>query len=180
MILTKTMNKVMVIILAVVLAAGVLTLAGCSGSSNSNNGKLNIDSPAPDFKLTDINGQSVSLSSYQGKNVLINFWAISCAPCVEEMPYLQAIHNDTSAKGNLVILMINAGEDQTTVKSFIQTNKYTFPVLIDKQLDVAEKYYIQYTPTTVLIDKQGLIKFNIVGAFKNQAAIEKQLAGYLN
>jgi hypothetical protein len=51
---------------------------------------------------------------------------------------------------------------------------------MDPQYDVAGKYYIQYTPTTLVIDKQGLIKVNIVGAFKDKAAIEKKLAGFLN
>ena len=176
MVLNKAMNKVIGIIWVFILAVGVITLAGCSGSSQS----LYIDSPAPDFKLNDVNWQPVSLSSFQGKTVLINFWATTCPPCVEEMPYLQAIHNNESAKGNLVLLMIDAGEDKTTVKNFIQSNKYTFPVLIDSQYEVAGKYNIQYTPTTILIDKQGKIKFNIVGAFKDQAAIEKQLAGFLN
>ena len=76
----------------------------------------------------------------------------------------------------VVLLTINIGEDPATVKNFIQTNKYTFPVLLDSQYEVAGKYNVQYIPTSFFIDKDGKIKTDMIGPFKNKAAIEKEMA----
>ncbi len=174
--MSDAMRKIFGMVLAVILAASTLGLTACSSSSEG----VRVDSLAPNFKLNDINDQSVSLSSFKGKSVLINFWAVSCSACVEEMPYLQAIHNDWSSKGDTVLLMVNVGEDKDTVKNFIQSNKYSFPVLLDSRLEIAEKYNVQYTPTSIFVNKEGNIKLIIIGAFKDKAAIEKQLASLLN
>lgn len=170
------MKKISGIFLVFILTLGALTLVACSSSSSS----LKMGDTAPDFKLPDLNGQSVSLGSFKGKTVLLNFWATTCNPCVNEMPYFQAMHEEMSANSNFVLLMIDVGEDAATVKKFIQGNKYTFTVLLDNQYEVAGKYNVQYTPTSVLIGKEGKVEFSIIGAFKDKAAIEKQISSYLN
>ena len=80
----------------------------------------------------------------------------------------------------VVVLMINVGENIETVTDFIQSNNYTFPVLLDSDYDVAGKYRIQYTPVTFFIDKEGRLRTTVVGAFQNQAAIERKFANLLD
>ena len=170
----KVATKATRLVAAIILIAGVLALSACSAGKGQH---LRIDDPAPDFKLQDLNGNTVTLSNFRGKAVFLNFWAISCPPCVAEMPHLQAFYNEWSSN-NIVMLLINLQEDAATVKNFVQSHSYTFPVLLDSQHEVARKYAIQYTPTSFFIDKEGRIKLSIIGAFKDKAAIEKQLAAF--
>lgn len=153
-----------------------IALVACSNSGEGQ--ALRIDSPAPDFKLTELNGQKVSLSDFRGKTVFINFWATTCGPCVNEMPVLQEF-SDSLSGIQVVFVSINTGEDINVVRDFILKNKYTFPVLLDSQYEVTGKYNVRYIPASYFIDKAGLVKINLVGPFKNKEAIDKQLAGLL-
>lgn len=166
------MARLIGIILIILLTIGTSALVGCSSGADA---QLAINSSAPDFKLKNLEGQALSLNSFLGKPVFLNFWTTTCGPCVNEMPYLQQIQNDWAAKG-LVILSINLGEDSQRVKNFIQSNQYTFSVLLDSQYEVAGKYNVRYTPTSVFVDAKGKIKAAIIGAFKNKASIEKEIA----
>ncbi len=132
--------------------------------------------PAPDFQLSTIDGQSVSLSAMHGHPVLLNFWATWCGPCRFEMPSLQEIYNDQeySDKG-LVILAVDIGEDAVTVQKFLLENKLSFTVLLDTDQSVAAKYNIRAIPTTFFIDKDGIIKGVKIGAFASTAEIRQGL-----
>ena len=129
---------------------------------------------APDFELPNLNGQSVSLSDFRGKPVLVNFWASWCGPCRFEMPFIQEIYEGWSDKG-LVVLAIDMGESPSTVKDFIQSHNFSFPVLLDTNQDVALQYNIRAIPATFFIDKDGIIQGTKVGAFSSKAEIEKSL-----
>jgi peroxiredoxin len=170
------MKKAIGIILVLVLTIGLLGLTACSGSRDG----LKIDQTAPDFKLNNLDGQSVSLNSFKGKAVFVNFWSSTSSSSVNEMPAFQELYKSWSARSDIVLLTIDIGEDKTTVKDFIQKNNYTFPVLLDTQYEVAGKYGIQYAPTSILIGKDGKVQLNTIGGFKDVAAIEKQLANFLS
>jgi thiol-disulfide isomerase/thioredoxin len=166
------MKRILMVILAVVLASGLL-MTGCSSepsepSEPTNGGNEN---SAPDFELENLDGKSVSLSSFRGKPVMINFWATWCIPCAEEMPLLQELHDDWSSKG-LVFLSIDVGEDATKASGYMQREGYDFPVLLDNRSEVAIKFGIQYLPTTLLIDRDGTLLAMKIGAFFNMAEIE--------
>ena len=170
------MKKAIGIILVLVLTIGFLGLTSCSSSSNG----LKIDQTAPDFKLNNLEGQSVSLNSFKGKSVFVNFWSSTSSSSVYEMPAFQELYKNWSGRSDIVLLTIDIGEDKTTVKDFIQKNNYTFPVLLDSQYEVSGKYGIQYAPTSILIGKDGKVKLNTIGGFKDVSAIEKQLANFLS
>jgi peroxiredoxin len=170
------MKKTFSILLNIIFLLGILVHASCS--SNEGEKALLIDNPAPDFRLANLSGQKVSLGDFHGKTLVINFWATTCGPCVNEMPVLEEFSNSLSGT-EVVFLSINIGEDISTVKDFIQSNHYTFPVLLDSQYEVAGKYNVRYIPNSYFIDKEGLVKVNLVGPFKNKLAIEKQLASFL-
>jgi peroxiredoxin/outer membrane lipoprotein-sorting protein len=119
---------------------------------------------APNFTLTDTEGNEVSLSSLRGKVVFLDFWATWCPPCRQSLPHTQALSQHEKAKsGELVVLAVNAREQLDTVKRFIQDNSYSFRVLMDKEGTVLNAYKVQGIPTFVLIDREGKVAWVQVG-----------------
>ena len=133
---------------------------------------------APDFHLPNLDGQIVSLSGFQGKPVLLNFWSTRCSPCCDEMPYLQEIHDDWSSKG-LILVAVNLGEDSARVEDFMQSHNLSLPVLLDTTQSVSSEYNIGYIPATFLIDDRGIVQAMKVGAFSSKAEIEGFLASII-
>jgi len=147
-------------------------MIGCSPGSAKG---AEVGSLAPGFQLQGLDGQAVSLGNLLGKPVLINFWATWCPPCRSEMPYIQEIYEEWSDKG-LVVLAINIGESSSTVEDFMQSQNLSFTVLLDTKQDVAQSYNITGIPATFFIDKDGIIKDKVIGAFQNKAQIENRLS----
>jgi peroxiredoxin len=112
---------------------------------------------SPDFALTDLNGQTMSLSSFKGKALLVNFWATWCEPCTEEMPEIQATQRQFAGKG-LVVLAIDDGETPERVKKFIADHGYTFRVLLDRDETVGRKFAVNGLPAMFFIDREGNIR----------------------
>ncbi len=108
---------------------------------------------APDFEVKLLTGETVKLSDYRDKVVLLNFWATWCSPCRREMPDFQKLHEELGE--DFVLLAIDIGEDEETVQKFIEENEYTFPIGVDSNAEI--EYPIQAFPTTFLIDKEGRI-----------------------
>ncbi len=165
------MNKMLKVILVIILVPGLL-ITGCSDNPNQ---VAQVGIPAPDFQYQDADGQSFSLSDLRGNPVLINFWATWCSPCRIEMPYLQQIYDRFSGKG-LVLLAINNGESSSRVGEFMQSQGFSFPVLLDIRGSIAQSYNIVGLPTTFYIDKDGIIQDMKVGAFRSVAEIENGLS----
>jgi thiol-disulfide isomerase/thioredoxin len=180
------MNRVSRIILVIALAASLgLVVGGCPGNSGQNEMALGritgIDSdarqppqtgqPAPDFYFETPEGQSTSLSQLQGTPVLVNFWATWCGPCRSEMPFLQLTHQNWPAD-KLVLLAVDVAENSSQVSQFMASAGFSFTVLLDRQAAVAQSYNVTGIPTTIFIDKEGVIQDIHVGAFQSQAEIE--------
>lgn len=169
-----TKVKVIRVILSIILASLTLGLVitGCSGGSSTT---AIVGKKAPDFTLQDLDGQSVSLSDFEGKPVLINFWNSGCSPCRREMPFLQEIY-DEIPDSELVMLTINIGESSATVKKFLGDNNLSLPVLLDTNAAVAQRYSMPGIPTTFFVDRDGILQVKVIGAFPNKAAIESRLS----
>lgn len=161
------MNRILTA--TVVVLTLVLLTVGCSSSAPQ------VGKQAPDFQLPNLEGQSISLSDFRGKPVLVNFWAVRCPPCRFEMPFIQAIFEESSDT-ELVVLAVDIGEAPSTVKDFIQSGNFSFPVLLDTSQDVALEYNIRAIPTTFLIDKDGIIQVIKVGAFPSMLEIKRSLS----
>ncbi|MBU2597812.1 MAG: TlpA family protein disulfide reductase [Actinobacteria bacterium] len=116
---------------------------------------------APNFTLKNLNGEDVELSQIKGNIVLIDFWAVWCKPCVGKLPYIQSIH-EKYGEESLVVLAINVSEKEEKIKSFIEENNYTFPVLIGNKT-VSNDYGAHAIPFVVLIDKEGTIRYTELG-----------------
>lgn len=119
---------------------------------------------APNFTLTDLEGNSVTLSDLKGKVVFLEFWATWCPPCRESLPHTQSLSQHEKAKSDdLVVLAINAREEVEQVKQFMKEKGFTFHVLLDKDGAVLDKYKVQGIPTFVLIDREGKVAWVQVG-----------------
>lgn len=119
---------------------------------------IDIGEPAPDITLEDLDGNIVSLKDYEGeKFVLLNFWASWCPPCRAEMPDLNKLYEENKDE-DFVVLAVNLGEPDDTVKKFIKENEYSFPVLLDKTQEVGITYQTFSIPTSVMVDKEGKIR----------------------
>lgn len=136
-------------------------------------GNVIVESIDPiDFKLTDLNGKEVSLSDYKGKTIYLNFWATWCPACKEELPFIQQLYNERKDAG-LVVLAVDLQESQSTVSKFMADNKYSFPVLLDKDGKVATDYGIQRIPLSLLIDKNYKIISAREGAMEDFEALQE-------
>jgi len=118
---------------------------------------------AIDFTLKDLDGKELKLSDLKGKKVFLNFWATWCPPCKAEMPEIEKLYQETKDT-DLVIVAVEIGEPLDTVKSFIDSNKYSFKVLLDSDQSVASNYNITSIPTSFFIDEEGNIVSKRVGA----------------
>lgn len=119
-------------------------------------------SPATDFAVTLLNGDTVNLSDYQGKKVLLNFWATWCGPCVREMPALQQLSEEYPDE--LVVLAVNCGDSEQDVQDFAEENGYTFPIGLDEDMTVSTLYGAYSIPLTIIVDEDGYITYASRGA----------------
>ena len=118
--------------------------------------------PAPDFSLTDLDGDTHRLSSYLGKVVIINFWATWCPPCRAEMPSMQRAWETIQPEG-MIMLGINVGEDEDTIFAFTANYPVEFPLLLDQDSTTVANWPVRGLPTTYVIDPQGRIAYQAVG-----------------
>lgn len=127
---------------------------------------VSIGNKAPDFELETLSGEVMSLSSLEGKNVLLNFWASWCPPCKAEMPDMQKFYENN--KDDIVVVGINLTTSEPSideVKKFVDDYGLTFPVLLDKKDQVGGKMYqVLSIPTSYFIDSEGIIRNKFVGA----------------
>ena len=117
---------------------------------------------APDFTLTEVTtGESVSLSQFRGRPVLINFWATWCGPCRLEMPHLQAAYEQYKDKGFTVLAVdIEFDDGPQAVQEFIDELGLTFPIVKDVTGTVeVDKYNVLGYPTSVFVDRNGIIQY---------------------
>ena len=116
---------------------------------------------APDFTAQLVNGETVKLSDYSDKIVLLNFWATWCPPCVGEMPAFERLKND--GDDDLVILCVNCMDDKATVDKFVQDNGYTFNIAYDEDGSIEMYYPTEGIPYTLVVNK-GEVAEIYVGA----------------
>jgi peroxiredoxin len=128
---------------------------------NLGSSVVRVDSPAPNFEIPAITGGTVELADFEGQPVVLNFWATWCGPCVIEMPMLEQRYNQFSPELN--ILAVNIGEPIQVVRKFINEQKYTFPILWDNKNAVQDLYLIDAYPTSLFIDKDGIIRAIHIG-----------------
>lgn len=133
-------------------ALGLAALAGCAREQ----------APAVDYVLLD--GQKASSRDWNGKVMLVNFWATSCATCVKEMPQVVATYDKFKGRGFDTVAVAMSYDPPAFVAKYAETRKLPFAVAIDNTGTVANAFgQVQMTPTTFLINKRGEIVKRFVG-----------------
>ncbi|NLD49859.1 MAG: TlpA family protein disulfide reductase [Clostridiaceae bacterium] len=142
-------------------AAGENNIITEDEANNQTNNEQKDELVVPDFSLTDLNGNTVKLSDYKGKVVILNFWASWCPPCVGEMPDFDKVNRKLVAGDDAVILAVNLtdGRKETEEKArkFIKDKGYSLNVLLDKDGSAADQYMIYSIPTTYIINRDGTL-----------------------
>jgi thiol-disulfide isomerase/thioredoxin len=154
---------------------------------------LAINDKAPDFKLKNLNGKTVSLSSLKGKVVVLDFWATWCGPCIASFPAMKAVVEKFKDSSNVVFLFIDTWENQESEKArrkevtdFLVENYYPFQMLLDERVRgnaneylVGMKYKAELIPAKVVIGKDGNIKFRTKGYNGSIAYLIEELSAMI-
>jgi peroxiredoxin len=119
-------------------------------------------SAAPDFTLKSVDGDNLRLSEFRGEVVLINFWASWCGPCRQEMPVLSELHDKYKALG-FTVLGVNVEEESGKARKLLQEMPVSFPVLLDNDSVVSKLYDVVAMPSTVLVDRDGNMRYQHKG-----------------
>lgn len=150
------------------------TTMACSGSPETG------ASPSrPDFKLPSVGGDLVAASDFDGRVVLIDFWASWCTPCVAQARILEPLHRDFESRG-VEFLAISLGEDRDTVEAYAARTPFPYRVLYDELDLLSVEYEIYALPTVVVIDREGKVAYQQTGLSDGEVlrrVLEETLAG---
>jgi cytochrome c biogenesis protein CcmG, thiol:disulfide interchange protein DsbE len=136
-----------------------------------------IGASAPEISLFNLKDETVKLSAYRGKVVVLRFWASGCKECVAGMPAMDRYSQKYRERG-LSVLAINMGNSQEYVAGFVKSMQLGYPVLRDPELIAAKKYHVSALPTTFFIDRKGIAKLVVQGEV-NQRLFDKEVAALL-
>jgi peroxiredoxin len=121
--------------------------------------------PAPNFELTTLAGETVQLSDYKGKKVILNFWATWCPPCKAEMPHMQNFYEKN--KGNdieiVAVNLTSMDKGKTEIENFVKEYGLTFDIPLDEEGTIGAQYQAFSIPTSYIIDSKGIITKKIIG-----------------
>ncbi len=141
--------------LLVLLIAACLPVVNC-GRRPGEEETLQIGATAPDFQLLDLRGQTVSLSQFRGKVVILDFWATWCGPCRLSMPMMETLQLEHP--NDLKLLAINLEESRDEVRDYVARQNIRATVLLDTEGKVGRIYGSESIPMQVLIDKKGIVR----------------------
>jgi cytochrome c biogenesis protein CcmG/thiol:disulfide interchange protein DsbE len=128
--------------------------------------------PAPDFTLPTAGGESLHLADLRGRPVLVNLWASWCLPCRSEMPAMQRVYADYQESGFLILAVNATNQDsREAALAFARENGLTFPILLDEEGQVSQRYGLQALPTSFFIDPAGVVREVVVGGPMSEALL---------
>jgi thiol-disulfide isomerase/thioredoxin len=133
-----------------IIAAGILLAVSLASAAAPES--------APDFTLKSASGANLKLSEFRGEVVLLNFWASWCGPCRQEMPLLSELHEQYRDLG-FTVLGVNVEEDSRKARKLLEEAPVSFPVLFDSDSVVSREYDVVAMPSTVLVDRNGRMRY---------------------
>ena len=138
---------------SVLLGAALSIFAVTGLASSSLEGR-----EAPDFVLKSSAGENLRLSEHRGDVVMINFWATWCGPCRQEMPLLDELYSRYQRVG-FSLLGVNIDDNSSKAMDMVSELGVSFPVLFDSRKEVSKLYEVDAMPVTVIIDREGTIRY---------------------
>lgn len=155
---TQTSNLSKIITILVLFAAAVGIIWAVVNFDKQEVVVLQTGQPAPDFTLNTVDGNTVKLSDYKGKVVMVNFWASWCEPCRQEMPDIEKAYVTYKDQG-FVVLGVNINEKNVPIQGFVNQYGLTFPILMDHDSKVAvDLYRVKPIPTSFFVDRDGILR----------------------
>ena len=150
-------------------------LLGLAGASPALAGQA-ANKPAAAFELASVSGQTVRLAELRGKVVLIDFFASWCEPCMKELPELEKLAQQLKGR-DIVFIGINIDREKKNALELVNRFKLTFPVLLDPEGKVAERYDPPKMPSSYVVDREGTVRFvnEGFGGAADLAKLRKQL-----
>lgn len=158
-----------VLLLIMISAIGYTIFSSATAEKNV----LRVGDQAPEFVLTDLNGNEHRLSEYRGEGLFLNFWGTWCKPCAREMPAINSQYEEFKDQG-VNVLAVNIDQSEFEVQSYADRYGMTFPVAIDEAKSVMEAYSVKPLPTTVLINSEGIVTDIIT-----REMTEEEIAGHM-
>ncbi|MDT8376452.1 MAG: TlpA disulfide reductase family protein [Mariprofundaceae bacterium] len=144
-------------IIGIVLVAGIVAWLGLPEAKKS----VSEGGAAIPFTLPDLEGKMHGLS--EGEVIVLNFWATWCPPCRKEMPSMAALHDKYAGQG-LKVVAVSVDRDASDLSAFVREYKLPFQILHDADSAVSHSYGVFRYPETFLIDRQGQVRYHLVGA----------------
>lgn len=133
-----------------------------SSAQAENEVGITVGKTAPVFILKNINADDIHVDAVKDKKVMVlNFWATWCPPCREEMPELEKFYKNYGTK--VQFFGIDEQEPADKVSMFLQNNGYTYPILLDTNGEIGQRFKVNGIPTTVIIDAKGTIIYRKTG-----------------
>jgi cytochrome c-type biogenesis protein len=128
---------------------------------------VEIGKPAPDYSSVTLAGNAISLAALRGKTVLLNVWATWCAPCKEEIPYLEKLHGEYSGRGlEIVGVSVDARGEEKKIEGFARDLSMTYPVWLDPDQRVMSSFLAIGVPASYLIDRDGILRWRHLGVLR--------------
>jgi len=158
----KRISILIVILASAIIMSGILSFA--------------YEQTAPDFELTDLSGNSISLSELKGKVIFVNFWATWCGPCRQEIPDFIEFYKENKDKG-AVILGVSVDTSASKVRDFVDANMINYPIAMATDSMVRDYKPGKFIPTTIIIDTNGMIQEKKIGVM-NKASLEHYFNEY--
>jgi peroxiredoxin len=145
----------------------VLSFAGCvTTTSGPELTPASAHPKAPEVAFRHMDGTQTKLSDYAGDSVVvINFWGLRCQNCIEEMPFLERLHNKYGSKGLQIIGVNTDGVDEVLLPRFMPQLpvKISYPVVVDPEFILADSFQMMAAPLTVIVAKDGTVRYRHEG-----------------
>jgi cytochrome c biogenesis protein CcmG, thiol:disulfide interchange protein DsbE len=147
-----------------VVAAIAAHVAACGEDGARTPAPVSIGRPAPAYRATTLEGDSISLQALRGKVVLLNVWATWCHPCREEVPFLQGLHERHASRGlELVGVSVDAAGEERSILDFARRYGMTYPVWRDPAERVSSTFLIIGVPASFLVGRDGTLLWRKTG-----------------
>jgi len=157
-------------LLLLLLTAAALFLAGCAARGGGEGASSSGDQPSPDFRLASLDGEEISPQDYRDQVVVVDFWATWCGPCHQQADILESVYQEVQGDG-VQFLAVNLGEDEETVRTFVEDNPFPYPVLLDPEDHLTYDLGIFALPTLMVVDTEGHVTYFETGILNKRGVL---------